>query len=297
MSGPREGRAVPGRSGRLLVVPQWQGSAAGDPHLLAEGAHRLAALLPAARRTVVPVGARPGRTAGRVRHLDVLAEALRATQAALDDWADTEVLRTAGGDCGSELGPVSRAVARHGDELAVVWFDAHADLNTPQSSPSGGFHGMVLRTLLGQGPAELVPPPGRRLAARQVVLAGVRALDAGERRFAAEAGLASLPVAGLADPGRLVAAVAATGARRVYVHLDLDVLDPGHVPGLSCPEPGGLHPDRLAAALDALAGAFPVAGFGVTEYAPADGGGGRGADGSRGAEAVLRRLFAGPVFR
>jgi arginase len=51
------------------------------------------------------------------------------------------------------LEPVSAALARHGDGLAVVWFDAHGDLNTPESSPSGAFHGMVLRTLLGQGPA------------------------------------------------------------------------------------------------------------------------------------------------
>ncbi|KUL34413.1 arginase [Streptomyces sp. NRRL F-4489] len=278
----------------MLIVPQWQGSAAGEPRRLAAGAHRLGALLPAARRTVVPVSAGPGRTEGGVRHLDVLAGALRATREALDDWG-AETLRTAGGDCGAELGPVSRAVARHGDELAVVWFDAHADLNTPESSPSGGFHGMVLRTLLGDGPAELVPAPAGRLAARQVVLAGVRALDPGERRFAAEAGIGSVPVAGLDDPGRLVAAVAATGARRVYVHLDLDVLDPGHFAGLSCPEPGGLHPARLAAALDALADAFPVAGFGVTEYAPGEGDG--EGQGDQAAEAVLHRLFAGPVFR
>ncbi|MCZ0970589.1 arginase family protein [Streptomyces albulus] len=105
-----------------------------------------------------------------MRHLDVLAASLRATRQALAEWGPGP-LRTVGGDCGVELAPVSHAVARHGADLAVVWFDAHADLNTPASSPSGGFHGMVLRTLLGQGPAALLPPPDGRLDARRLVLA------------------------------------------------------------------------------------------------------------------------------
>ncbi|WP_257980202.1 arginase family protein [Streptomyces sp. CB02959] len=103
-----------------------------------------------------------------------------------------------------------------------------------------------------------------------------------------------LPVAALDDPDRLVAAVAATGARHVYVHLDLDVLDPGHFAGLSCPEPSGLHPDRLADALTALAEGFSLAGSGITEYAPAAA---ASAMETGPAEGVLRRLFAGPAFR
>ncbi|MFE7283215.1 arginase family protein [Streptomyces noursei] len=279
--------------GPLLVVPQWQGSAAGAPQRVAAGAHHLGALLPATRRTVVPISPDPGRTEDGVRHLDVLAASLRATRQALAEWGPGP-LRTVGGDCGVELAPVSHAVARHGADLAVVWFDAHADLNTPASSPSGGFHGMVLRTLLGQGPAALLPPPDGRLDARRLVLAGVRALDAEERRFLAAAGVPALPVAALDDPDRLIAAVAATGARHVYVHLDLDVLDPGHFAGLSCPEPAGLHPEKLADALTALVGSFVLAGVGITEYAPAAAGPAPAEPAVE--EGVLRRLFTGPAF-
>ncbi|MFF2806315.1 arginase family protein [Streptomyces sp. NPDC058000] len=282
------------RPGRLLVVPQWQGSAADAPQRVADGAHRLSALLPATRRTVVAVSPRPGRTGDGVRHLDVLTASLRATREALAGWGEGP-LRTVGGDCGIEIGPVSHAVARHGDDLAVVWFDAHADLNTPATSPSGGFHGMVLRTLLGHGPTALLPAPDGRLAARRLVLAGVRALDAEERRFLAVARIPALPVTALDDPAWLVATVAATGARHVYVHLDLDVLDPGHFTGLSCPESGGLHPDRLADALTALADGFSLAGVGITEYAPATAVPATVEPAA--AEGVLRRLFAGPAFR
>ncbi|MEU1663977.1 arginase family protein [Streptomyces sparsogenes] len=276
------------RSPAVLVIPQWQGSAARNPQRLAEGAHRLSALLPASRRTVVDIDPRPGQDQEGVRHLDVLIRSLEATRAALGR-RDDDTLLAFGGDCGIELAPVARAVARHRDSLAVVWFDAHADLNTPDTSPSGGFHGMVLRTLLGQGPSPLLPRPEERLSPRQIVLAGARALDPAELDFIESEGIRTLSVEALREPGQLVSAVAGTGATHVYIHLDLDVLDPEHFAGLSCPEPGGLHPDQLRAALDALAERFNLAGLGVTEHAPA-------AD-SADSDHVLQRILEGMAFR
>ncbi|MER7795578.1 arginase family protein [Streptomyces sp. NPDC097640] len=272
----------------VLVIPQWQGSAARNPQRLVEGAHRLGALLPAARRTVVEIDPGPGQYLDGVRHLDVLARSLEATRAALSRSGD-DTLLAVGGDCGIELAPVARAVARHGDDLAVVWFDAHADLNTPDASPSGGFHGMVLRTLLGEGPSQLLAGPGERLSSRQLVLAGVRALDPAERDFIEAEGIRALSVPALREPGQLVSAVAATGATHVYIHLDLDVLDPAHFPSLSCPEPGGLHPDELRAALHALTRRFALAGMGITEHAPA-------ADSADG-DHVLQRILGGMALQ
>ncbi|MFZ4299227.1 arginase family protein [Streptomyces cinereoruber] len=274
-------------SSTVLVIPQWQGSAAPHPRRLVEGAHRLGSLLPAARRAVVEIDPGPGRDQDGVRHLDVLTRSLEATRAALGRIGDGALLAV-GGDCGIELAPVARAVARHGDSLAVVWFDAHADLNTPDTSPSGGFHGMVLRTLLGQGPSQLLPGPEERLSTRQIVLAGARSLDPAELAFIESEGIRALSVRALREPDRLVSAVAGTGATHVYIHLDLDVLDPEHFTGLSCPEPGGLHPDHLRAALHGLTGRFDVAGMGITEHAPA-------AD-SAGGDHVLRRILDGMPF-
>ncbi|MEU0742234.1 arginase family protein [Streptomyces sp. NPDC006134] len=272
----------------VLVIPQWQGSAARNPQRLAEGAHRLSALFPAARRTVVDIDPRPGQDLDGVRHLDVLTRSLEATRAALGRSGD-DTLLSVGGDCGIELAPVARAVARHGDSLAVVWFDAHADLNTPDTSPSGGFHGMVLRTLLGQGPSQLVPRPDERLSTRQLVLAGARALDPAELDFIASERVRALSVQALREPGQLISAVAGTGATHVYIHLDLDVLDPEHFTSLSCPEPGGLHPDQLRAALHALTKRFDFAGMGITEHAPA-------AD-SANSDHVLQRILDGMAFQ
>ncbi|RJL32865.1 arginase family protein [Bailinhaonella thermotolerans] len=222
--------------------------------------------MPGARVVRVPVPDGPGAQDGDVLGLDVLAEVAAAARAALASAGDGVVV-TAGGDCGVELEPVAAARARHGDALAVVWFDAHGDLNTPESSGSHSFHGMVLRTLLGEGPPALLP--GQPLHPGQVVLAGVRALDPGERSYLARTGLRHVGVPDLlASPDRLVEAVAATGATSVYVHIDLDVLDPGTFGSLNYPEPGGLTPAALRAAVRALTDRFPLAGLGVTEYTP-----------------------------
>ncbi|MEU5883363.1 arginase family protein [Spirillospora sp. NPDC047279] len=206
-----------------------------------------------------------------MRGLDVLTEIADGARRAVAERAG-DLIVTVGGDCGVELAPVSAAAERYGDGLAVVWFDAHGDLNTPGSSPSHAFHGMILRTLLGDGPQALLP--ARPLRPDQVVLAGVRALDPAEQSYATATGLRRLsPRTLTAQPpngatNAVVAAVGETGAEAVYIHVDLDVLDPGTFGSQSCPEPGGITPETLEAAVRALTARFELAGLGITEYRP-----------------------------
>ncbi|GAA3165799.1 arginase family protein [Planomonospora alba] len=240
-----------------IEIPQWQGSSSPRARLLADGAARLAALVPTGLR--VPVAGHAGGEAAGVRALDVLRANLEAARAVLDDDSPTIVV---GGDCGVELAPVERAAEIHGDRLTVVWFDAHGDLNSPASSPSRAFHGMVLRALLGEGPPGL--SPRRAIRPDQVVLAGARALDPAEHEFVAAHGIRHVPAAeltGLAESVRTPA---------VYVHIDLDVLDPAEFGSVGFPEPGGVTPDALLAAVRGLAARSTVAGLGITEYQPAD---------------------------
>ena len=254
----------------VVEVPQWQGSSAAGARRLTAGARSLADLFPVSHRVLPEVDVRSGSgyvTAG-VRDLGVLAVNLGAVRAALER-VNAPVVVTVGGDCGVEVAPIERALRRHGDRLAVVWFDAHGDLNTPVSSVSGAFHGMVLRTLLGEGPEEMRPTLA--LTPGQIVLAGVRALDAGERWFIDAHRIRRVGVAELAEPSALIAAVTATGAKAVYVHIDLDVLDPGIFSSVGCPDPEGVSPHRLAEAVSALGECFSIAGLGITEHQPADG--------------------------
>ena len=250
----------------LVEIPQWQGSSSPAAMRLVGGARQLAELVTPARRLRPQVSGSAGKTEGGVKNAGLLAANLAAVRAALSQ-AGAVTTMTAGGDCGVELAPVEAASRRYGERLAVVWLDAHGDLNTPASSPSGAFHGMVLRALLGDGPRFLRPE--NPIAPGQVVLAGVRALDPAEREFVRRHRIRQVRAAELATASALVEAVAATGAGAVYVHVDLDVLDAAEFGAVGVPERGGLTICQLTAAVRALAGRFVIAGIGITEYQPA----------------------------
>ncbi|MEW2250541.1 arginase family protein [Streptomyces sp. NPDC006975] len=120
-------------------------------------------------------------------------------RAALAEVPDGDLTVIVGGDCAVDLAPVGAALSAFGNRLALVWFDAHADLNSPQPSPSGASHGMVLRALIGDGPEGL--RPAQSLPAQRAVLAGARSLDPGERDLLGRRSIRHLGVAQLAGPG------------------------------------------------------------------------------------------------
>ena len=120
--------------------------------------------------------------------LDCVVGRFQRTMRKLDDAAPERIF-TVGGTCGSEAAPVAYLAHRH-PGLGVVWFDAHGDLNTPAASPSGHFHGMVLRTLLGDGPSGFTDHIACPLDPARVVVAGVRDMDVAEREYARSSGLA-----------------------------------------------------------------------------------------------------------
>lgn len=199
-------------------------------------------------------------------------ENLRRTQKALDDIDDLVI--TTGGDCGVDLAPIARARARHGDRLTVLWIDAHPDLYTPQTLRSGSFHGMVLRTLLGEGPAPLIPE--QPLTPDQVITAGERAGSTAEHEYIEKAGIRRY---GVSDLETVLDEL--TGP--VYVHIDLDVLDPAEFGSLGYPEPDGVLPHRL---IDLISRLDNVVGAAITEHMPS--GDARDAQDAE----VIRRLAA-----
>ena len=250
----------------FVVVPQWQGSGSSRALRLSDGAEAIRGDLPASSTRVVEVPLEAGDELGsglpRLGSLQLVRDRTLAVLADIDDWA-----LTIGGDCGVALAAVDHALARTGGDVAVVWFDAHPELNTLESSTSAAFSGMVLRTLLGDGIGPLVP--ATPLAAGRLVLAGVRSSDEGEDEFVSATAIRQLTVDDLADPAALVAAVEATGAGSVYIHIDLDVLDPGELLGLSDPVPFGVTPAALVAAVRALKGRFGLAGASIAGFSPA----------------------------
>lgn len=277
---------------RFLIVPQWQGSPAARAMHLVDGAEAIAGDLPRARTVRVEVPTSAGealdtgirrysalsRTADAVR--DALAAGapdtrmpegstpaadLDAAAAPTEAAAPSEPALVVGGDCGVAVPAIAHAAAAH-DRLAVVWFDAHGDLNSPASSPSGAFAGMALRAVIDDLP---LPSGGPIVPAERVILAGARELDDAEETAAMDAGVLRLSVEDLDGPERLADAVAATGATALYIHVDLDVLDPAVISGVGLPVPFGLSLDALLRSIAAARARVPLVGASIAGFAPA----------------------------
>jgi arginase len=255
-----------------LLLPQWQGYGADERP--GRGAGAIAAVLGGHARlhsVAVPgwhaltkEGAARGDGVGGVFGLGEIVEQAAAALRWLDGVKPPRLL-TIGGDCGSDFAPIAWQAAQAGSELGVLYLDAHGDLNTPASSPSGRFHGMILRAALGEGAPALMALHARALAPAQIIMAGVRDLDPAERDFLAASSIQVLPPAAFAD-GRVFAAVQAHRATRWHIHFDLDVIDPDDFPDVTVPTPGGPTLDAVSQLLVELVARCSVVGITVTEH-------------------------------
>ncbi len=179
-----------------------------------------------------------------------------------------------GGDHSVAVGTLAGLAAAAGQPGGVIWIDAHGDLNTPESSPSGNVHGMPLAAVLGRGGAwfdheGLVLPA---VDPARVVLVATRSLDEGERTFLRSA---QVRVFTMSDIDRIgiehalhdaLARVAGPGF--VHVSLDLDALDPEVAPGVGTPVPGGLTYREAHLACELVAESGIVGSLDVVEANP-----------------------------
>ena len=257
---------------RVIAVPYDSGHrglrmGAGPEHLLGNG---LADALEAAGRKTRTVTLRPERVP--TAEVATAFELDRRISAQVRDaLAGGQFPLVLPGNCNASVGTIAGAGGP-----GVVWFDAHADFNTPETTTSGFTDGMGLAVAVGHCWKKMAEgvPGFSPVAEEDVLLAGVRdAQPAEEERLAAS----RVTVVGADRIGReglrvLAAALDGLGPRagRVYVHLDLDVLDPARAGRANefAPE-GGLGVDELLAALRMVRERFEVAACGVASYDPA----------------------------
>jgi arginase len=211
----------------------------------------------------------------RQRNAEVVACAVRAAADEMTRALAEGFTVVLGGDCTLVAGVAGGARTFLGQPVGVVFLDANADLNTPETSPSGYLGGMALSLALGRGPLEVVEAAGPVPAVQpdHVALVGFRELDPGERPALGELGLA-LPAPAARRLGmRVTSALAldgvANGDGPIVVHLDVDVIDPAEMPAKSVITPGpGLSLQETSDLLTALLASPRVVALEVCELLP-----------------------------
>jgi arginase len=178
-----------------------------------------------------------------------------------------------GGDCSLVAGTVTGARLHQGEPVGLVYLDADADLNTPETTPSGYFHGMALALAMGRGPKGILDAPPPYLDPEHVSLVGFRALDQGERPRLGDLGLA-LPASAARRIGMTASAALAldgvgNGDGPLMVHLDVDVIDPREMPAKGTLTPGEpLSFDEVSDLLTGILASPRVIALEVCEYDP-----------------------------
>ena len=179
-----------------------------------------------------------------------------------------------GGDHAIAIGTLAGLAAAAGQPGGAIWIDAHADINTPETSPSGNVHGMPLAAALGREPQwfahdRLTLPA---LDPSRVALVGIRSLDPGERAFLREAGIRVFTMSDIDRIGiertMREALDRVAGPGFVHVSLDLDSLDPEVAPGVGTPVPGGLTYREAHLACELIAESGIAGSFEVVESNP-----------------------------
>ncbi|GMA61243.1 arginase [Alicyclobacillus fastidiosus] len=179
-----------------------------------------------------------------------------------------------GGDHSIAIGSLA-GMAQANTNFGVIWFDAHGDMNTEQTTPSGNIHGMPLAVSLGYGHDELVTIGGlkQKVKPENVVLVGIRSIDEDEARLIREAGIRCYTMAeidrrGMAQVMAEAIEIATNGTDGIHLSLDLDSLDPMFAPGVGTPVYGGVTYREGHLAMEMLAASDSLVSVDVVEVNP-----------------------------
>jgi arginase len=235
----------------------------------AVGARVLEALLPPhdGPTEVVPVPATEQPSRGGIESREAVRESLEAAQAAIARH-DVEGILTLGGECSVSVAPFSALAERYGEDLAVVWIDAHPDADTPATGYDG-YHAMAASLLMGHGDQEFLDLLPATVPAERFAFAG---LHSGE-----DDALANLAVWGpevfgpnalRESSAPLLEWLARTGASRVAIHLDVDVVDSDEVVLGLGQVPGGLSSAQVHRVIADLGAQAQIVGLTLAEYVP-----------------------------
>lgn len=222
-----------------------------------------------------PTDQRQPATDRGVRFREILRRQLLDAMEIVND-AQPEFIVTTGGDCGASFVPIAYMNEKYNGKIGVIWVDAHADMHVPSTSPSGNFHGMILRHLMGHVEFDIQPP--LPLRPEQMAFLGLRDTEAEEDEVITQYNIPRFSAVEVMKDNKPLDAVIdhfkKHGITHLHLHVDCDVMDEKVFPHVHVPEPGGLTLERLIEILQYLRSQMPMSGCCLTEYAPAEPGAG-----------------------
>lgn len=215
----------------------------------------------------------------RARYLAQIAETcLRLAEKVERAAAQGKVPLVLGGDHSIATGSIS-GIAHHfhkrGEKVGVIWVDAHADMNTPQTSPSGNVHGMPLACLVGKGPKALTHLFGYapKIDPRNVALVGVRDVDILEAPHVKKSGVRAFTMRDIDEKGlprtmEEAIDIASAGTAGIHLSFDMDSVDPAEAPGVGTPVRGGITYREAHLAMELISDAAKLVSLEVVEVNP-----------------------------
>jgi arginase len=213
------------------------------------------------------------------KYLGEIAETCKGLAGIVEKTLDEDLFPVVlGGDHSIAAGTAAGVASyfnKRTKRIGMIWLDAHADMNTPESSPSGNIHGMPLAAIMGFGPRELTELATAKpmVQPRNVALVGVRDLDAKERRLIKESGVHIFTMRDVDERGMrevMSEAIRFAGDETagIAVSLDMDFVDPSDAPGVGTPVRGGATYREAHLALEMIADSRAIVSFELVEINP-----------------------------
>lgn len=215
----------------------------------------------------------------KARFLNEIADCCRSLRGEVEDvLASGSFPLVIGGDHSIAVGTVAGISSHYHakqQRIGLIWFDAHSDMNTPETSPSGNIHGMPLASILGYGPEELVNCGTRTpmVDVKNAVLVGVRSIDPTERELVLDSGIKcftmrEVDMLGMHRVMKEAIEIATDGTAGFHLSFDLDGTDPSLAPGVGTPVPGGTNYRESHLVMEMAAASGKLLGLELTEINP-----------------------------
>lgn len=264
-----------------LIYPQWQGGIVAHwiPDIPADdvsrgyylGSHLLNFLAPESNQKTAEVPVSLDINDRDEDHgISAYNVLLKQTQAALEivEKNNPDRIVTLGGDCAVSVVPFTYLAAKYPDDIAIVWIDAHPDVTLPYDDYKG-YHAMALTACLGLGDKEIMNILPGKFDASKALLVGLRSWDEGMKERQAELGIKGLSPAEVAENSNAVMEwLKNTGASKVVIHFDMDVLDPAEIIAAVGTDPNGMKIAEVVRVINDISSDYDIVGLTVAEPMP-----------------------------